>query len=168
MKHDPLIQTLRETAWRRPLTTAEQIQLDAWLAAHPADRAEWELDAALNAALNRIPEQPVATNFTARVLAAIEQEDLTAAETRKNSSRLGWLRSLGWVPRAAAVATLLLVSGLTWRHFDNHRQAQAMERFVAATEATPLPPPEAFQEFETILHIMPSGAADVSLLTLMQ
>ena len=49
MNQDPL-EDLSEKAWRGPLTKMEQAQLDAWLAAHPEARAEWEADAALSAA----------------------------------------------------------------------------------------------------------------------
>jgi negative regulator of sigma E activity len=168
MKNDPLDQALREAAWRRPLTAGEQAKLDAWLKINPDARTEWELDAALSQALARLPEQPVASNFTARVLDAIEREDLAAAGARRESSRLGWLRSLGWVPRAAVAVVVLAVGLLGWQQVRSQREAQALERFVAATEATPMPSPEVFQDYETIIHIMPPGAADVSLLTLMQ
>lgn len=168
MKNDPLDQVLRETAWRRPLTADEQARLGAWLKSNPDTRPEWELDAALTRALARQPEQPVASNFTARVLAAIERDDLAVAGVREKSSRLGWLRSWGWVPRVATVVVVLTVGLVAWHQVEQRREARAMERFVAAAEATPLPTAEAFQDFETIIRIMPPGAADVSLLTLMQ
>lgn len=168
MKHDPLEQNLREAAWHRPLTAAEQAQLDAWLAQRPEARADWEAELALNTALAHLPERPVASNFTARVLQAVEREDLAAVGGRKNSSRLGWLRSWGWVPRTAAAAVLLIAGMLLWQQVQHTREARAMERFVAAAEATDLPAPEIFQDYEAVLRIMPSGMADTALLTLMQ
>ncbi len=66
--NDPLFNKLREASWRRPLTASEEAELRAWLAAHPEARAEWESDTALNDLLSRVPNAPVPTNFTTRVL----------------------------------------------------------------------------------------------------
>lgn len=168
MPQDPLEPSLREALWRRPLTPGEETRLETWLAAHPEARADWAADAALNAALARLPEPPAPANFTARVLRAVEQENLAAACARSKSSRLGWLCSWGWVPRAAAASVLALAVALAWHHSQRASEARALERFVAATGATPLPPPEAFEEFDAIMRIMPGPGADVTLLTLLQ
>lgn len=168
MPQDPLEPALRERLWRRPLTAEEQARLTPWLAAHPEARAEWAAETALSDALARLPAPAVPSNFTARVLQAIEHEDLAAARARLKSSRLGWLRSRVWVPRAAAAAVLVLAGLLAWQHGQRVRETRALEHFVAATEATPLPPPEAFAEFDTIMRIMPGPTADVALLSLLQ
>ena len=74
MKNDAFLSLLRESSWRRKLTEAEQAELRAYLAAHPDARADWEMESALNAALTRLPDAPVPSNFTARVLQAVERE----------------------------------------------------------------------------------------------
>ena len=46
----------------------------AHLAAHPEAQADWEAEAGLNDALGRLPDVAVSSNFTARVLQAVERE----------------------------------------------------------------------------------------------
>src|SRR5437763_4884541 len=94
--HNPI----SELSWRSKLAPAEEAQLRSWLEAHPDARAEWEMETALTDALGRLPEAPLASNFTARVLKEVERE--ADAEARGRTSRpqrwYGWLR---WLPRAA-------------------------------------------------------------------
>ena len=68
MKKDLQYEALREASWRRKLTPEEEQQLRLWLAAHPEAEAEWEAETALNEKLAALPEVPVSSNFTARVL----------------------------------------------------------------------------------------------------
>ena len=74
MTNDPIFERWRERSWRRKLTSAEQAELRAWLAAHPEAQAEWEAEMALNDVLDQLPDAPVASNFTARAVAAVERE----------------------------------------------------------------------------------------------
>jgi anti-sigma factor RsiW len=170
MNQDPLELELREKFWRRPLTVAEQAQLDVWLAAHPEVRPDWEADAALGAALAKMPERRVASNFTARVLAEIEREDLAAAGAREKNW-FGWLGSLGWVPRAAAVIVVLaamLAGFAAHRHQQEALKARALSSFAAAADATPLPSPEIFENFDVINLLPPLPSADTELLAVLQ
>ncbi len=73
MKNDGSFSRLRETSWRRKLTETEAAELRTRLAADPAARADWEVESALNAALDRLPAAPVPTNFTARVMQAVDR-----------------------------------------------------------------------------------------------
>ncbi|MEY2466714.1 MAG: hypothetical protein QOD03_1235, partial [Verrucomicrobiota bacterium] len=74
---------LREKNWRRKLTAVEQTELRAWLAAHPEASADWEAELSLTETIVRLPDAPVPTNFTARVLQAIEQEASVDARQRE-------------------------------------------------------------------------------------
>ena len=67
-------QALIEASWRRSLTDDEQARLDSWLRVHPEMHNEWEEESALNRMLEELPEAPVASNFTARVLQAVQRE----------------------------------------------------------------------------------------------
>ena len=71
-------QELQEAGWRRRLTPAEEARIQAWLAAQPERRAEWEAEAGLNQWLGQLPDVPVASNFTARVMQKLDRERLTA------------------------------------------------------------------------------------------
>lgn len=65
---------LMEASWRRPLTEAEEARLQAFLAAHPDEQAKWESELSLNQLLEQLPDVPVASNFTARVVQAAQRE----------------------------------------------------------------------------------------------
>ena len=78
MNHDPTETRMRELSWRRKLTSAEQAELDAWLAAHPEAAAQWQEEAALNALLEQLPGATVPSNFTARVMQDIDREMVDA------------------------------------------------------------------------------------------
>ena len=167
MNQDTLEQKLREAAWRRSLTAAEQAQLDAWLATHPESAAEWKAEAALNAALTKLPEKTAPSNLTARVLAEIGREDLTTAGARK-TNWLGWLGSVGWVPRAAVVVVLLGLGAFAYR---NHQQGlarvDAASNIAAAAAAAPLPS-VVLENFDEIFLLPPLPNADEALLAMMK
>ena len=93
---DSLYDKLRETGWRRKLTASEEAELRAWLAAHPESRADWQVEAVLNESLGRLPDAPVPSNFTARVLQAVQRESVSSRR-RGLAWRWSW-RSL--LPKA--------------------------------------------------------------------
>lgn len=109
MIDDPHYNRLRELSWQRKLTPDEEAALRGWLAAHPDAHAEWELEAALNDAFERMAHAPVPSNFTARVLEAVKLEEMAGARQRGDSvRRQPWLR---WLPRIA-FAAIVLCAGL--------------------------------------------------------
>ena len=164
MNHDPVFQRLRELAWRRELTDSEQAELQAWLATHPAARAEAEMESALSEALARLPDAPVPSNFTARVLSELERE------VRHPSSGT---RDWPWIwrvlcPRAAAAA-LVLAGGL----FAYHRHLEARRfafgdsiRTVAGVQS--LPSPVILEYFDVIQKLDTPPPADKDLVAWLQ
>jgi anti-sigma factor RsiW len=171
MKPDPVEQELRELAWRRPLKAAEQARLEEWLARHPEVRADWEADAALNAALSKLLEKPAPSNLAARVLAAIDRQEVSTPAGRRRN----WLASLSWLPRVAVVAVLVGGGGFWYQQQRATRQAEALARLeqagalaklATATEASALPSVEALENFEVILRIHPAPLADTELLSM--
>lgn len=163
MKPDPVHQKLREIAWRRRLTPAEQAELQAWLAAHPEAQAEAELDAALDAALEQRPPAKVSSNFTARVMQTIATESQRAA--RPVAARSHWWRKL--LPRLAIATCVLGVSALAYRQ---HLVGKQKELFGAAKDlasAQPLSSATVIADFEVIRNLTPPAiAADEKLLAL--
>ncbi|HWX19653.1 MAG TPA: hypothetical protein VN578_07075 [Candidatus Binatia bacterium] len=165
MTDDPLDPLLPELTWRQDISPEEQARLRAWLAAHPEAQADWEAEASLNEALDRLPDVPVATNFTARVLQTVERE--TQRQERGRASiwrRWGWR----WLPKAA-VAALVLGGGF---HLYQQRQHQEIaNNLVAVSEATtaPLDPevfPQVLEDFDTI-RALNQTSPDQQLLTLL-
>jgi anti-sigma factor RsiW len=163
MKNDGLLSRLRELNWRRKLTETEQAELRDQLAADPAARADWEVESALNAALQRMPDAPVASNFTARVLQAVERE-----EARPRRSRWSW----NWhvlVPRLALATAAVVLGGLVLHHHVVRNQRVAFVKSVAlATAGQPVPGAEALENFDAIRRMSRPQHADDELLALMQ
>src|SRR5207247_7147160 len=87
--NDPF-NNLREASWKRKLTPAEESELRNWLTTHPEAQADWEADAALNRVLDHLPEVAVSSNFTGRVLKAVELESAAAARTSPPKSKWFW------------------------------------------------------------------------------
>src|SRR2546429_6136960 len=83
---------LLENATRRKLTTGEEARLRAHLASDPSAKAVWEEEMALSQLLDRLPDAPLATNFAAQVLEAVEREERRHRHTPRILRRLGLRR----------------------------------------------------------------------------
>ncbi len=161
MKNDAFLSRLRESSWRRTLTDAEQAELRAHLAAHPDARADWEMESALNAAFARLPDAPVPSNFTARVLQAVEREAVRPPAGSWNWQVL--------VPRIAFATVVVALTGLAIHHHEIYSQRVALVKSVAlATRGQPVPSPEALENFDAIRRMSQPQHADDELLALMQ
>jgi anti-sigma factor RsiW len=137
--------------------------LRAYLAAHPGARADWKMESALNAALTQLPDASVPSNFTARVLQAVEREE---ARPRAWSWRWNW-HTL--VPRVAFAAAVITFTGLAFQHHEVYRQRIALARnVVLVTRGQPMPSPEALENFDAIRRLSQPQHADDELLALMQ
>jgi anti-sigma factor RsiW len=163
MNPDPIDQRLRETGWRRPLTEAEQAELNAWLVAHPEQQSDAETDAALTQTLAKLPDAPMPFNFTARVLQAIEREASTTDRAATKPSA-PWWRVL--FPRIAAAAVVVGASVLGYRHHQTVQReelADAAKNLVTVASATPLPDLTVLKDFDAIRSM---SQADEGLLAL--
>jgi anti-sigma factor RsiW len=145
---------LRETAWRRPLTPAEEARARAWLEALPEAQAAWEADTALSRGLARLPDAPVASNFTAQVLQALDREEAQAA--RRPAS---WLeRARGWfTPISPRWAWAGLVVAALW--FGVWQQQQASMRtetargLAAFSAVSAVVQPAALADFDAVMRL---------------
>jgi hypothetical protein len=162
MKQYPVFQKLCETAWRRPLTPAEQADLRAWLAAHPEFEAEAQAEAALSVALARLPDAPVPSNFTARVLRQIEAEARAAAPGHRPP--VAWWR-LYWPQLAGVSAVVVLGAGL-WRvNLNQQQQLVQTAQEVAAVKL--FSDPTLLTDFEEIASLTPPAATPDDILLAM-
>jgi anti-sigma factor RsiW len=153
--------SLKESSWRRKLTEAEEASLRAWLADHPEAKGDCELDRQLTEALEKLPPVPVPSNFTARVLQAIERESVPARGPAPN--RLTWfLRSL--LPKAAVAAVILGVGLLTYREHTLSKHSESAQE-VKMVAGVLVPGPEILQDFDTIRQIT---GPDPELIALMK
>jgi hypothetical protein len=163
--NDPRHHKLRETGWRRKLTSAEEAELRAWLAVHPEARTDWETDLRLNRALGRLPDVPVPSNFTARVLAAVERDDAVARRERPSGTSWAW-RSL--LPRLAFAAVVLGLGLFAYRESRAAKRLELAQSVAAVADVRSLPGPEILQDFEAIRHLNPAPAPDAELLALLK
>jgi len=160
MKDEPLQNPLRELAWRRKLTDAEK----AGLRAQPEARADLELESRLSEALACVPDAPMPSNFTARVLQAVEREEARGARTRSWSWH--W-RAL--VPRVAVAVAVVGLAGLAYQRHALDKRAEFAEDMVLLAQAQPVPSVEALKNFDAIQRLSQTTPhADDELLALLQ
>ena len=128
----------------------EQERLKAWLAAHPANRQLWEEEQALDDLLHRLPDVPVATNFTARVMAASAREESPA---RVTSTAEWWRRLWPLRPVQFTFATIILLGIFFggWLRYESHLDTELVRSLrVVSTAASGTPVLEVLQDFEAI------------------
>lgn len=165
MNHDPAETRLRELAWRRELTDAERAELRVWLAAHPDAQKDWETEQQLGALLNRLPDAPISSNFTARVMQAVEREAV-ACKSKPAIWRVWLLRPL--LPRVAVAAVVVCAGLLAYHHHETGRRAALAQSLVAVSEVESLPSAALLEDFDVIRRLGRTPPVDEELLALMQ
>jgi negative regulator of sigma E activity len=114
--------------------------------------------------LSRLPDAPVASNFTARVMQAVELEE--SRHSRKWSFVFNWHVFL---PRAAVAAVAIVFAGVAFHHHEIYSQRATLAQNVAlVAESQPLPSVEALKNFAVIQRMSQPQHADEELLALMQ
>ena len=156
---------LREIRWRRRLTAAEQVELRDLIAKNPASGAEWDADAALRRELEKLPDAPMPSNFTARVMQAIEAENRAAARSRG----FNWKWVLHSLLPKAAFAAIAICAGLISYHEGREAKRAELARSVAAvSQVASLPSPEILKDFDAIQQLNTAPPPDAELLALLK
>jgi len=107
----------------------------------------------------------VPSNFTARVLQAVERDAATGA--RERAPRWVWT----WRVLVPRVAVLVLAGGAGLFAYQRHALAQRVElaRSVATVaDVRSLPSPQFLEDFDVIRRLLPTPPADKDLLALME
>lgn len=161
MKNDPL-QRLRETAWRRKLTPAEETELLRLLGADPAAQADWEAEQALTGSISRLPAPVVATNFTKQVMDAVSAEQRVQAQ--RSGSLAGWWRRFGWRPRLAVLggATALVAVMMVQHRIQVQQEVVLGVRMLSP--AAMVPSMELLSDFDAIEKLGQVAPTDEDLL----
>jgi hypothetical protein len=147
---------LRESLWRRKLSDAERTELRT--------RPELELEARLTDALAQMFNAPVPSNFTARVLDAIELEEARSARSR--GWHWNWRRLL---PRVSVTAVVLVFAGLGLQYHEAELQrAEMIKSLSMVASAETVPDVDALNNFDAIQRMSQSGRADNELLAALQ
>ena len=147
---------LLQTAIERDLTDGQLARLERWLAANPADQAEWE---ALDHLLATLPDTPVATNFTARVL-----DEVRRAETAHPALGQAWWQRLlapqfRPVQIAAAATLAMVIGGVGYQSHLNQSRAEMAAAVASIAEF----PPGFLADFEAIGAVAQADAIDEEL-----
>ena len=111
--------------------------------------------------LSRLRDAPVSSNFTARVMQAVEREELQAARTR--GWRWNWHALL---PRATVAAVMLVLAGFTFHQYEISSQRAALIKTVALLAQAQPPSMEALNNFDAIQRMSQPAHADEGLLAL--
>ncbi|HMP82152.1 MAG TPA: hypothetical protein PKA41_05520, partial [Verrucomicrobiota bacterium] len=123
MKNDPAHDRFHELLWKRSRTDSDEAELRSWLSSHPDSQQDADAEEHLNALLDRLPDAPVSSNFTARVLDAVERDCHAPGSTRPVARSVDWLwRSL--LPRVAVVAVLTAAGFLAWHRHETEQRAE--------------------------------------------
>jgi hypothetical protein len=166
MTNHPFYDRFRELSWRRRLTPVEEAELGVWLRSHPEAQAQWEAEAGLTEALRRLPDAPVSSNFTARVLAAAEREENGAAARARGQARL-WPGWAGWLTRKLAFGAVVVTAGvLSYHHFQASHRAELVRSVKTLSEVASMP--DILQDFDAIQRLVSAPQADEELLKLLQ
>jgi len=147
---------LLQTAIERDLTDGELARLQRWLTANPADQAEWE---ALDHLLASLPDTPVATNFTARVL-----DEVRRAETAHPALGQAWWQRLlapqfRLVQITAAATLAMVIGGVGYQSHLNQSRAEIAAAVASIAEF----PPGFLADFEAIGAVAHADAIDEEL-----
>jgi anti-sigma factor RsiW len=165
--NDPLYRKLRETAWRRELSPAEEAECRAWLLAHPELQADWEEELHLSEALARLPDAPVPTHFTARVLSRVDAAERQTGDLRRARPRWTW----SWrrlLPQAAAAAVVIALGVLAYERHQVRQRAALAQNLAAVSNLAAVPSPEILQDFESIRRLDQKTGPDEELLALLK
>ena len=138
---------LIEQSWRRKLTPREGILLSDYLSSNAEARTQWEEEAGLSQLLGKLAETPVSTNFTARVLQAVER-DATPAQ------REGFFQrpKFNWLPRIAMASAFVFAAIFSVQQYRSGQRTE-MARDVAAVSQAANMPPQWLQDFDAINHL---------------
>lgn len=162
--NDPLNRS-REKLWRRKPSVAEEAELRSKLADDPESRRDFEVEIALTRELNRLADAPVPSNFTARVMQAVEAGNARAPR----GSRLNWswfFRSL--LPKGAFAALAVGAGTFSYHETVLAKREQLAQSVAAVSQVASLPSPEILKDFDAIQRLTPTPPPDQELLALLQ
>ncbi len=143
-----------ESLWRGKLSAEERAALRA--------QPDLEAEARLTAALAKIPDAPMPSNFTARVWAAIDLEEKSAA---RSSQTWNW-RSL--FPRIAVATAVLVFIGVSVQRYETNSHRVALAQTLVQVASAQSPGVDALENLDAIQSMSQSTHADNDLLAVLQ
>ena len=139
---------LKEASWRRKLTAQEEAALNNHFARHAEARTQWEEESGLSELLDKLPDAPVSTNFTARVLQEVQRE--AGPRFGREHGILRWPR-FNWLPKIA-VASLIVCGGFV--SLQQYKRTKIAHDLVAVSSAaTATLPQQWLEDFDAISRL---------------
>jgi hypothetical protein len=111
--------------------------------------------------LTRLPDVPVSSNFTARVMQAIELEEMRQSRWRL----FGW-RWRVVIPRTAAATVIVGLASFTIYQHEIYVGQVALAKNAALVASQPMPSVEALKNFDAIQRMGQTAHPDNELLAL--
>ncbi len=158
-----------ETLWRRELTVDERARLERQLAGDEDQRLFFEEEEALSRLLTGVPDAPLSSNFTARVVAAVRLEAARSAHLGRDLGMAGSLRRWGgyfrhsWASRTAAAGLVLAIGLSAFYGVKSYQRQQLIQTLATVTKVKAMPEIEVLQDFDAIRHL---GRVQVSKSTM--
>jgi hypothetical protein len=123
----------------------------------PLDNTEGQL----HRLLSHLPDAPVASNFTARVMQAIELEDMR----RSRWYFLSWSWRV-FIPRAIGPALVFGLAVIAFHQHEVSAQRRELANSVALVATQPMPSLDALKNFDAIQRMSQTAHPDNELLAL--
>jgi hypothetical protein len=161
--NDQAYQKLIERSWRRTLTPEEHAAAQSYLQAHPKAQADFSAEAALTQALARLDDLPVSSNFTARVLQALEADEHRIRAYDRAHSR--WRPR--WLTKAAFAGLIVSATLLAFHQHKVAGRAEMARSVAAVSNVAQLPPIEWLEDFEAIHRLSQVQWVDEDLVALL-
>ena len=120
-----------------------------------------DLQGQVRGLLSRLPDAPVASNFTVRVMQAVELEEMRRLRWRL----FGWSWR-AWVPRGAVAAALAVFATFTFQQHNLYVHQVALAKNAALVASQPLPSLDALKNFDAIQRMGQPARPDNELLAL--
>lgn len=143
--------------WIRELNGREQDRLERLLSADPKWKAQWQEDMAVLEAVLRLPDVPVASNFTSRVVAALPCAPDESGPALLLPTKRIWFRRLAWAPKwclGFGFAALLALA-VFYGEYKRAKSMQFVESLTVITESETAPTMEESKHFEFIQELAP-------------
>jgi len=163
---DEHYQRIKEAGWRRTLSGDEEAALQKFLAAHPEAREAWGEEAALTRLMERLPAVPVSSNFTARLLQAVQM-------TPVRHTWRDWFAPARWLPeslagRVAMCSMMVCVTLFSFREYQVIHRVRMAREVASVSRVATLPSMEWLKDFDTINGISQVKVADDELLAALE
>lgn len=151
----------KEKSWVEPLSAEESAELRQFLAANPDLQSDWDEDSSLTTALNRLPNAPVSSNFTALVMQAVVRVEM---DVERSPSRWRSFWRHGWLPKSGAALAMLCLGTLSFHEYQQVARAKLAADVKEFAETAPIPQVEWLKNFDTIEQMSKVQVADNELL----